>query len=50
MVQKTRSGKVKNDDEEAGHSYLMTVTEETETESVAVVNDMIQARKEIHLK
>ena len=28
----------------------MTVTEETETESVAVLNDMIQARKEIHLK
>ena len=49
-IQKTRSGQDQNDDEEAGHSYLMTVTEETETESVAVVNDMIQARKEIHLK
>ena len=49
-IQKTRSGQDQNDDEEAGHSYLMTVTEETETKSVAVLNDMIQARKEIHLK
>ena len=28
----------------------MTVTEETETKGAAVLNDMIQTRKEIHLK
>ena len=27
----------------------MTVTEETETKGAAVLNDMIQTRKEIHL-
>ena len=39
-----------DDDEEKNHSYLMTVTEETETKDAAVLNDMIQTRKEIHLK
>ena len=48
--QRVRSGHGRNDDEEKDHSYLMTVTEETETKGAAVLNDMIQTRKEIHLK
>ena len=48
--QRVRSGQEQNDDEEKDHSYLMTVTEETETKGAAVLNDMIQTRKEIHLK
>ena len=49
-IQRTKSGQNQNDDEEAGHTYLMTVTEETENKSVAVLNDMIQTHKELHLK
>ena len=49
-IEKTRSGQDQNDDEEAVHSNSMTVTIETETKSVAVLNDMIQTLKEIHLK
>ena len=48
--QGARTGQGQNDDDEENHSYLMTVTEETETKSAAELNDMIQARKEIHLK
>ena len=48
--QRVKSGQEQNDDEEKDHSYLMTVTEETETKGAAVLNDMIQTRKEIHLK
>ena len=40
--QRVRSGQEQNDDEEKDHSYLMTVTEETETKGAAVLNDMIQ--------
>ena len=49
---KQRAGRSQgqDDDEEKNHSYLMTVTEETETKGAAVLNDMIQTRKEIHLK
>ena len=32
------------------HTYLITVPEETETKGLAVLNDMIQTRREIHLK
>ena len=48
--QRVRSGQEQNDDEEKDHSYLMTVTEETETKGAAVLKDMIQTCKEIHLK
>ena len=48
--QRVISGQGHDDDEEKHHSYLMTVTEETETKGAAVLNDMIQTRKEIHLK
>ena len=43
------AGRGQNDDVEED-SYLMTVTEEMETKCAAELNDMIQARKEIHLK
>ena len=44
------SGQQHNDDDEEDHSYLITVPEETETRGAAVLNDMIQTRREIHLK
>ena len=44
------SGQQHNDDEDEDHSYLITVPEETETRGTAVLNDMIQTRREIHLK
>ena len=43
-----RTGQSPEDVEE--DSYLMTVTEETETKGVAELNDMVETRKEIHLK
>ena len=48
--QRVRSGQGQNDDEERDHTYLMTVTQETKTKGAAELNDMIQTRKEIHLK
>ena len=48
--QGTRTGQSPEDDDEKNHSYLMTVTEETETKGVAELNDMVETRKEIHLK
>ena len=48
--QRFTSGQQHNDDDEENHSYLITVPEETETKGAAVLNDMIQTRREIHLK
>ena len=47
--QETRKGQSPEDEDEKDHSYLMTVTEETETKGVAELNDMVETRKEIHL-
>ena len=41
--QATRTGQSPEDDEE--DTYLMTVTEETETKGVAELNDMVETRK-----
>ena len=41
---KIRTGQSPEDVEE--NSYLMTVTEETETKGVAELNDMVESRKE----
>ena len=50
METKFTSGQQHNDYEEEDHSYLITVPEEAETRGAAVLNDMIQTCKEIHLK
>ena len=49
-IQKVTSGQQHNDDDEKNHSYLITVPEETETRCTAILNDMDQTRREIHLK
>ena len=47
---RVESGQVQNVDKEKDHSYLMTIPEETETNGVAVLHDMIQTRIGFHLK
>ena len=47
--QRVTIGQQQNDDEE-NHSYLITVPEETGTRCNAMLNDMDQTRREIHLK
>ena len=46
--QSFRSGEGQVDDKE--ETYLMTVTEETDTKGAAELDNMIVTRKEIHLK
>ena len=43
-----RTGQNSEDIEE--ESYLMAIAEETETKGLAELNDMVETRKEIHLK
>ena len=48
--QRFTAGQHHDDDDEENHSYLITVPEETETRCTAILNDMDQTRREIHLK
>ena len=47
--ERVTAGQHHNDDEE-NNTYLIIVPEETETRSTAILNDMDQTRREIHLK